>query len=73
MTNKEVDLNAKEKYMGRVYKKEEMKVPVEITFTDGYQKRFTEAILKIHVNRLKNARRGNDDILRSEVSQNGKG
>lgn len=31
------------------------KVPVEVEFTDGYQERFTAAVLKIYSNRIKKA------------------
>ncbi len=33
--------------------KENQKVIVKITFTEGYEKRFTEAILKIYANRIR--------------------
>ncbi len=36
-------------------------VPVEIEFTDGYQKRFTEAILKIYEKRRKENSSTKDD------------
>lgn len=32
--------------------KETIKVPIEVEFTDGYQERFTEAVLKIYAKRL---------------------
>ena len=31
------------------------KVPIEVEFTDGYEERFTIALLKIYTNRLKKA------------------
>lgn len=33
--------------------REPKKIPVEVEFTEGYQKRFTYAILKIYSNRIR--------------------
>lgn len=33
--------------------KDKPTVPVKVTFTEGYEKRFTEAILKIYAKRMK--------------------
>ena len=37
--------------MGKNIKKS--KIPIEVEFTDGYQKRFTNAILKIYEKRIR--------------------
>lgn len=37
----------------KVKKKEGKTVQVKITFTDGYEKRFTQAVLKIFAKRMK--------------------
>lgn len=37
-------------------KKEDKTVQVKITFTDGYEKRFTQAVLKIFAKRLKKSK-----------------
>lgn len=34
-------------------KRDEKKISVEVTFTEGYDERFTKAILKIYDNRLR--------------------
>ena len=36
-------------------------IPVEVEFTDGYQTRFTEAILKIYSNRMQRAAEETED------------
>ena len=36
-------------------KKERAKIQVEVEFTEGYEQRFTAAILKIYSNRLRKA------------------
>ena len=36
----------------KVKKKEDKTVQVKITFTDGYERRFTQAVLKIFAKRL---------------------
>ena len=35
--------------------KKAKKIPVEVEFTEGYQTRFTEAILRIYSNRMQRA------------------
>lgn len=35
---------------------EKPKIPVEVEYTEGYEKRFTEAILKIYAKRLKESK-----------------
>lgn len=48
-------------------KKERAPIQVEVEFTEGYEQRFTAAILKIYSDRLRKAEK--EAIYRSDVKQ----
>lgn len=48
-------------------KKEKDKVPIEVEFTDGYQERFTKAIMKIYYAREKKKEQRN--VLSAEKQE----
>ena len=48
-------------------KKERAQIQVEVEFTEGYEQRFTAAILKIYSNRMRKAEK--EAVYRSEAQQ----
>lgn len=53
--------------MGKAKKKEIRKIPIEIEYTEGYEQRFTEAVLKIYEDTL---RKKNDELRSKEQRDN---
>lgn len=50
-------------------KQKNNEIPIEVEFTEGYQERFTKAILKIHEKRLHNAEtKNNSEPQQQKVS-----
>lgn len=45
----------------KMKKKEKKPIKVNVTFTEGYEKRFTEAILKIYESRQRKATKESSD------------
>lgn len=48
-------------------RRERAQIQVEVEFTEGYEQRFTAAILKIYENRLRKAEK--EAVYRSEAQQ----